>query len=72
MNRILNYFCTICVALSVLLNAFLGGEACETTSYRAAKARGAGKRWGCVLCRFLDAVHPDHCERASQWWSRKR
>jgi hypothetical protein len=54
--------------LSTLLNALLGGEASETLSYRSAKARRAGKRWGCLLCRFLDRMHADHCQRAIDWW----
>jgi hypothetical protein len=42
----------------------LRGNAHETISQRAAWAKQAGKDWGCVLCRFLDWVRPNHCENA--------
>jgi hypothetical protein len=29
-----------------------------------AKARNAGREWGCLLCRFLNRIHPGHCDRA--------
>lgn len=41
-----------------------GGSPNETISERAAKARNAGRRWGCVLCRWLDDVQPGHCDNA--------
>ena len=40
---------------------FLLGAPHETVSEHAAKARDAHKKWGCVLCDFLDAVFVDHC-----------
>ena len=45
---------------SVATNGWLG----QTISFRAATARGQGKSWGCVLCRWLDEVDPGHCDRA--------
>ena len=39
----------------------LGGEL-ETISGRAARARNAGKQWGCVLCKILHWFDPWHCE----------
>ena len=51
----------VAVALDQLGNALLGGDEDETISSRAAKARLKGKRWGCVLCRFLDWLDPNHC-----------
>lgn len=35
-----------------------------TLSKRAAKARDKGKRWGCVLCAWLDRINSGHCDRA--------
>ena len=35
-----------------------------TISSRAAFARDAGKRWGCVLCKVLDAIQANHCNDA--------
>jgi len=43
---------------------FLFGASNETISERAAKARNAGRTWGCVLCRFLNWINPGHCDNA--------
>jgi hypothetical protein len=51
----------VAVAIDQLFNALLDGDEDETISSRAAKARLKGKRWGCVLCRFLDWLDPNHC-----------
>lgn len=45
-------------------NVLTGGAENETISERAAKARNAGKNWGCVLCKWLDDVQPGHCDHA--------
>lgn len=51
--------------LDVALNvALLFSERVETLSRRAARARNGGKRWGCILCRVLDAVVSNHCDDA--------
>ncbi len=44
--------------------ALLGSDGRTTISARAAKARDQGARWGCVLCRVLDAIDPDHCDKS--------
>ena len=51
----------VAVAIDQLFNALFGGDEDETISSRAAKARMKGKRWGCLLCRFLDWLAPNHC-----------
>lgn len=45
-------------------NVLTGGASNETISERAAKARAAGKRWGCVLCGLLDRIDRGHCDRS--------
>lgn len=55
------YVRTVWVAVDQYWNAALGGDEDETISSRAAKARIAGRRWGCVFCRLLDAIDRDHC-----------
>jgi hypothetical protein len=45
-------------------NTLTGGSPNETISERAAKARNAGRKWGCVLCRFLDWCQANHCDNA--------
>lgn len=45
-------------------NVALNGSEDETISSRAGRARENGKRWGCVLCKFLDWLDPDHCNKS--------
>ncbi|MFT2186367.1 hypothetical protein [Pseudomonas putida] len=52
----------LAVSFDQLANTALGGDEDETISSRAGKAARAGRRWGCVLCRFLDLFEPAHCE----------
>ena len=47
-------------------NVDANGRVNETISARAAKARNAGRRWGCVLCRALDRIQAHHCDTALQ------
>lgn len=51
----------IAVALDRAGNAAANGSNQETISSRADRARSEGRRWGCVLCRILDALSPNHC-----------
>lgn len=46
------------------LNVATGGDADEMVSSRAGKEMLKGKRWACVLCRFLDLFDKDHCLKA--------
>lgn len=55
---------TLAVAYDQLANAAFGGHEDETISSRAGRARRHGKRWACILCRLLDTLDPDHCERS--------
>ncbi|MBK6742516.1 MAG: hypothetical protein IPG66_05865 [Hydrogenophilales bacterium] len=45
------------------LNAALGGSPREYISTRCARARAAGKWWGRLMCRLIDAADPGHCDR---------
>lgn len=58
------YVYGILIALDQLGNALLAGYPDETVSTRAARARNQGKPWGCVLCRVLDYIDRNHCDRA--------
>ncbi|WP_067586373.1 hypothetical protein [Endozoicomonas ascidiicola] len=51
---------------------FMGGCPDETVSSRAGKAARKGKKWGCVLCRVLDVVDKNHCEKSIEWCHRHR
>ena len=55
---------TLAVAHDQLANAAFGGHEDETLSSRAGKAAHEGKRWACVLCRLLDRLDPNHCEKS--------
>lgn len=54
----------IALGFDQLGNATTNGSEDETISSRAAYARDAGKRWGCLLCRLLDRVDADHCNKS--------
>ena len=45
-------------------NAAFNGSEDESISSRAARARDSNRRWGCILCRLLDAIDPDHCNKS--------
>jgi hypothetical protein len=57
------YLFSLLVAIDQFVNALLGGYADETISYRSAVAMRRGERWGCVLCKLLDKIDPDHCAK---------
>lgn len=54
----------IALGFDRLANAALNGLDTETISARAARSRDEGRAWGCLLCRLLDRLQPDHCDRA--------
>lgn len=58
---IINVLKWIDIGVNVIV---LFGASNETISERAAKARNAGRRWGCVLCGLLNRINPGHCDRA--------
>jgi hypothetical protein len=55
----------LALAYDRLGNASSGGSDRETISSRADRARSEGRRWGCVLCRLLDRIDPDHCKKSA-------
>jgi len=52
----------VLIGIDQTVNAAMAGDPDETISSRAGKAAREGKRWGCVLCRFLDLFEKNHCE----------
>jgi hypothetical protein len=64
MNKVSRYFLNYAVLLDEAANTVLGGSPNETISERAAKARNAGRKWGCVLCKVLNWINPGHCDNA--------
>jgi hypothetical protein len=58
------YVFGVLIALDQVANALFGGYPDETVSFRSARARDRGERWGCILCGLLDVVHRNHCDLA--------
>lgn len=59
-----DYFLRILISIDQLANTILGGNEDETISSRAAKAKLSGKKWGCVLCKLLDKIDKNHCDKS--------
>jgi len=62
MDRLKKYLWNFLIMLDETGNTLTGGDPGETISSRAGKAMQEGKRWGCVLCRFLDLFQKNHCQ----------
>lgn len=60
-GRVKRYIWNLLIAFDQLGNALRGGDPDETISSAAGKAMRNGKRWACVLCRFLNWFEKDHC-----------
>lgn len=54
----------IAIGFDQLVNVATNGHEDETISSRAARARDKGRRWGCILCRWLDALDKNHCNKS--------
>jgi len=54
----------IAIGWDQLGNVALNGDENETISSRAARGRDEKKRWACVLCKLLDWLDNDHCNKA--------
>jgi hypothetical protein len=54
----------VLIGLDQFANAVIRGDPDETISSRAAKAELRGKKWGCLLCKFLDKLDKDHCQKS--------
>lgn len=57
-------FFSLAIGVDNAVSATFGGDGFTTISHRAGVAMKNGKRWGCILCRFLDKIQTDHCERS--------
>jgi hypothetical protein len=64
MGKIKRFALNLLVWLDEGGNTLLMGDPGETISSRSAKAQAAGRRWGCVMCRFLGWFQKDHCQKA--------
>lgn len=64
MTKLGRYLLNYAIWIDEGVNTVFGGSPNETVSERAAKARNAGRRWGCVLCRMLNWINPGHCDNS--------
>ena len=58
-----DYIWNLLVSVDQFVNTVFAGNPDESISSRAAKAERAGKKWGCVLCKLLDKIDKDHCNK---------
>lgn len=63
-KAILRYARRVLKALDQLANVITGGAVCETISSRMARLRDKGVFVGCVMCRMLDLIQKNHCDKA--------
>lgn len=63
-KSVVAYLLGVAVGLDQLANAIGCGDPHATISSRAYLASLKGERWGCVLCRWLARIQPDHCKVA--------
>lgn len=54
----------IMLASDRLANAVFGGSDRETISSRSYRGKNEGVRGWCLLCRLLDAIDKNHCEKS--------
>lgn len=54
----------IALGFDQLANAATGGNEDETISTRAGRLRKEGRGWACVLCKLLDWLDPQHCDKS--------
>lgn len=62
--KIRRFLLNLALLLDETGNTLTLGDPGETISSRAAKAQAEGKRWGCVLCRFLNFFQQNHCQKS--------
>ena len=55
---------SIAVSVDDTANVAGNGRLGQTISARAAQSQREGRRWGCILCHWLDLVDRGHCDRA--------
>lgn len=58
------YGLRILIAADQFGNTILGGDPDETISDSLYRHKLEGKRFACVLCRFLDLFEQDHCRKS--------
>lgn len=60
----LTYLLNWLIWLDEGINTLRGGDPGQSLSVASAIARNQGKTWGCIFCKFLNAISKDHCDKA--------
>lgn len=60
----LQYLMNWLIWLDEGINTLRGGDPGESLSVAAGVARNNGRTWGCVLCKLLNLIQRNHCDRA--------
>lgn len=58
----IRYIVIVLVALDQFANVLLGGYLDETISRRMAIAASQGRWYGCLFCKVISIIVPDHCD----------
>ena len=53
----------LAVSADQLANAAFNGNVDETISSRAGRHKN-NEKWACLLCKLLDKLDPNHCEKS--------
>lgn len=56
----------LAISFDRLANCATNGSLNETLSTRANRSRSEGRRWGCLMCGFLDRIDKDHCAKSQE------
>lgn len=54
---------TLAISADQLANAAFNGNPDETISSRAGRHKD-DEKWACLLCKLLDKLDPNHCEKS--------
>ena len=68
----LEYLRRVLLAIDMLICVLFGGQPGDTISYTAAVAMVNKKRWGILMCRFLNLFQANHCELTIQYNDHQR
>lgn len=63
-KKILRYCRNVLFELDEFVSTLTGGQKNETISFRVARAKLNGSKFGCVFCKFLDVFEKDHCQKS--------
>ena len=60
------YWVRLIIGVDLFVNVIFNGRPGETISSRSARAALEGKRWGIILCKFLNLFERNHSALATE------